>query len=192
MNKYLNLALYYTFLFLLFFIFSYIYYTNQNNNQILNNYLLIENKNLKSKIDESPNLDYPDYHTATIFLGNLYNQHTFFIKSNYAAINNLPVLNEFGLIGLTSNSTLNLTSNLSLSVILNNTYAIHENHYLTIPSNVKIEVGDPVYTSGLTSIPAHILVGYVKSFYEENNTFQVTLEYLPITSPSCLILTGAK
>ncbi len=96
------------------------------------------------------------------------------------------VVSEDGVIGLlnkvsTNSSTVMLLTNssISLSVKINGAYGILSSTDNTIVvQNIKlnqdIAVGDAVYTSGLTSIPGDMLVGYVSDI----KTDSLGLEYL--------------
>lgn len=96
------------------------------------------------------------------------------------------VLNELGLIGIVAktypnSSEVSLLTNpaINLSVKIGSAYGILEaKDTKIIVKNIKlnheINVGDSVYTSGLTNIPANILIGNVKDIKKDN----LDLEYL--------------
>lgn len=96
------------------------------------------------------------------------------------------VVSEDGVIGLlnkvsANSSTVMLLTNssISLSVKINGAYGILSSTDNTIVvQNIKLDqdiaVGDAVYTSGLTSIPGDMLVGYVSDI----KTDSLGLEYL--------------
>lgn len=96
------------------------------------------------------------------------------------------VLNEFGLIGLVAktysdSSEVALLTNphINLSVKIGSAYGIMEaKDTKIIVKNIKlnheINIGDKVYTSGLTDIPANILIGTVKDIKKDT----LDLEYL--------------
>jgi len=96
------------------------------------------------------------------------------------------VINEKGVIGIIETSDNNssevmlLTNkDINMSVKIKNAYGIltsSNNEVLirNIKLNEEINVGDEIYTSGLTSIPADILIGTVS----EVNTDSLGLEYI--------------
>lgn len=118
--------------------------------------------------------------------------YEFFDKITIAkgANNNLKtgdlVINNFGLVGVISavnqNSSevhLLTNSNINISVKINNSYGIlsardSKLYVKNIKSNSEINVGDSVYTSGLTNIPEAVFVGEVSSITKDN----LELEYI--------------
>ena len=86
--------------------------------------------------------------------------------------------NSSEVILLTNNKT-------SLSVKINNSYGIlsakdSKLYVKNIKSNQKINIGDKIYTSGLTNTPENIYIGEVKNIILDN----LELEYiLEVSSP---------
>ncbi len=102
------------------------------------------------------------------------------------------VVNNEGLIGIVkevhknySKVELLTNSKLNLSVKINNSYGILTSEApKLIIKNLKvgntIEIGDKVYTSGLTSVPENILIGEVKEIKKE----PLGLEYTILVEPA--------
>ena len=90
----------------------------KDNSSVINYLLLNENNSLKKEIKELSNIDYHnyDYVLGKITIKNLYQSNAYFIETSSEVQNNLPVINNIGLIGLYSNSYLVPTSSLNLSV----------------------------------------------------------------------------
>ena len=143
-----------------------------------NNVLELSNNDLKQKLEELSQISYEDYDyiLAKVTIRSLYN-------SQYYFLDNAPVINQFGLIGVTDkNKTLKASQSLKLSVKVNNIIGILEGGILNIEGDFK--VGDKVYTSGLTNMPRNILVGEIKSI----DKGRIKVEYVDNTSNYVAIL----
>lgn len=101
------------------------------------------------------------------------------------------VLNEDGLIGVVSKtyknySTVELLTNneINISVKINDSYGILEsaNNKIKIEDvklNEQINIGDKIYTSGLTSIKPNILIGTVKNVLKGSLELEYEIEVEP-------------
>ncbi len=150
-----------------------------------NNVLELSNNDLKQKLEELSQIAYEDYNyiLAKVTIRSLYNSQYYFLDSAYSFKDNAPVINQFGLIGVTDkNKTLKASQSLKLSVKVNNIIGILEGGILNIEGDFK--VGDKVYTSGLTNMPRNILVGEIKSIDKGS----IKVEYVDNTSNYVAIL----
>ncbi len=146
---------------------------------------------------ESLNIDLPQYNItySKVITRDIYN---FFDKITITKPKNINyqkgslVVNNQGLIGIINKTKKNssevilLTNNkTSLSVKINNSYGIlsakdSKLYVKNIKSNQKINIGDKIYTSGLTNTPENIYIGEVKNIILDN----LELEYiLEVSSP---------
>lgn len=128
---------------------------------IEDNVLRLKVKDLEDELKEITNINYSDYDyvLAKITIKNIYNSQVYFLNCHEDFAENLPVINQFGLIGLTKNDrTMIQVNQLKLSVNVNNSNYILDKGII-VGDNLKIH--DKVYTSGLTNIPKNILVGEV-------------------------------
>ena len=101
------------------------------------------------------------------------------------------VLNEDGLIGVVSKtyknySTVELLTNneINISVKINNSYGILKatNNKIMVEDvklNEQINIGDKIYTSGLTSIKPNILIGTVKNVLKGSLELEYEIEVEP-------------
>lgn len=185
-------------LFIAILIISYVisYYLNyikyDNKDMVELNTLKIENNNLKTQVSELENLYNikplnDNYIISKVILRNIhefYNEIVLSSSSEAIEIGN-AVINEEGLIGLVKDIkdeniyVALLTSNYNVSVKINDTYGNLNNDKVTMLDKYSdIKVGDTVYTSGLTKIPANILVGYVKEVNKTSINTEVTISLL--------------
>jgi cell shape-determining protein MreC len=156
-----------------------------DHNNIINEVLLQENNDLKQELKELSNLDYHDYDYVLghITIKNLYNTNTYFIDTNTSVNENSPVINNEGLIGIYQNHYLITTSNLNLSIKINNNNGILNDNLIKIKSD-NYQIGDKIYTSGLTNIPGNLLVGTIKSITVEENKIVTDIKINYITNNS--------
>ena len=103
------------------------------------------------------------------------------------------VVNERGVVGVVKNvrensSVVSLLTNTdtSLSVKIRDSYGIltsvdEKIIVKNIKLNQEIQVGDAVYTSGLTGIPGDIFIGYVTSIQTDNLELEYIIEVDSIT-----------
>ena len=181
--------LYYLIIIILFIIFDKILYILPGNKDcVINNVLLMENKDLKKEINELTNIDYNDYdyEIGKITYHNLYNSNTYFVEYNSTFDNNI-VLNDNGMIGTVSNHVLTLVKDLSLSVKINNNYGILKDNKISIISG-DYEEGTPIYTSGITSISDEYLIGYVNKVSTSDIESSIDIKYIDINSDYVVIL----
>lgn len=136
------------------------------------------NSNLNISLDKSLVL-------AKVSLRDIYKFFNYLtINTSYHVGNKKAVINEDGLVGVTSNASLKsanvnlITGNNKISVKVNNSYGLLGEYNrktklfkITNISNMdNINKGDTIYTSGLDKIPGNIYVGFVsKVKYNEGN-----------------------
>ena len=119
---------------------------------------------------------------------NFYNEITISKGSNYDIKKGNPVVVDNTLIGVisyvdkkSSKVSLLYNKNVQLSVSVNNTYGIlkSENNKLYVKNiidDTKINVGDVVYTSGLTTIMPNIIIGKVVNIKTSEDKLERILE----------------
>lgn len=169
---------------------NYIKYDNKDVVEI--NTLKIENNNLKDQVKELEKLYNlkpvnENYVISKVILRNIhefYNEIVLLSNSKDVEIGN-AVINEEGLIGLVKDIkdeniyVALLTGNYNVSVKINETYGNLNNERVTMLDKYSdIKIGDTVYTSGLTKVPANILVGYVKEVNKTSINTEVTISLL--------------
>lgn len=172
------------------------YYLNSlkynNHDSIELNALKIENNNLKEQIKELENVNNikpvnDNYIISKVILRNIhefYNEIVVLSDSDKVSIGN-AVINEEGLIGIVKDIkderiyVALLTSNYNISVKINDTYGnLNQEKVTMLDKYSEINIGDTVYTSGLTSIPENIVVGYVKDVNKTSINTEVTISLL--------------
>ena len=82
-----------------------------------NNVLELSNNDLKQKLEELSQIAYEDYNyiLAKVTIRSLYNSQYYFLDSAYSFKDNAPVINQFGLIGVTDkNEILKASQSLKL------------------------------------------------------------------------------
>lgn len=164
----------------------FINYLKFNNKPYLEKEIIsIENNRLKKENEELKeilNIKNSEKIIITKLLSrSLYNYNNEIIIENKVGITvNSAVINENGLIGIVNKVDKNkayvklLSSNFNVSVRINDTYGnlVNKNIEL-LDKYTQINIGDNVYTSNLTNIPADIYIGKVISInYDENNLGQ--------------------
>lgn len=169
---------------------SYLKYNNKDNIELAS--LKIENTNLKEQVKSLENIYNikplnNNYLITRVILRNIhefYNEIVLLSDSNQVKVGN-AVINEEGLIGLVKDIKDDkvyvalLTSNYNISVKINDTYGNLNNKKVTMLDKYSdINIGDIVYTSGLTNIPENILVGYVKEVNKTSINTEVTISLL--------------
>ena len=142
-----------------------------------NNALLIENYNLKKEINnleealnlEKENESYIITKVINRNLYNFYNEITINTK-NIDIKEGTPIINHEGLIGIVDKTEGDishvklLTGKYNISVKVNNTYGNLNNGIITLLDKYEeINIGDKVYTSGLTNIAENIYIGEIES-----------------------------
>ena len=152
-------------------------FQTDNKNELCITILKLENEDLKKEVEELSEITYKDYDftLGKITIKNLYNNGAYFIRPSKPVSNNLPVINNYGLIGIYNNYYLKTTNLLNVSIRINNNNGILDKGVIHIKHDTY-SINDPVYTSGLTSIPPNILVGYVSKIIESSNGIEDTLE----------------
>ena len=117
-----------------------------------------------------------------------YQEITISAGSSSGVHKNDLVVNEEGVIGVvqevyqnTRIVTLLTNPDFELSVKVNGAYGILTSHddevfVKNIKLDEKIEVGDAIYTSGLTSTPGDILIGKVKSVWKDDLELQYLIQ----------------
>lgn len=169
---------------------SYLKYNNKDNIELQT--LKIENTNLKEQVKSLENIYNikplnNNYLITRVILRNIhefYNEIVLLSDSKEIEVGN-AVINEEGLIGLVKDIKDDkvyvalLTSNYNISVKINDTYGNLNNKKVTMLDKYSdINIGDIVYTSGLTNIPENILVGYVKEVNKTSINTEVTISLL--------------
>ena len=148
-----------------------------NYDSVMLNTLKIENDNLRKKvIDLETGLNLMsngDFIISRVLIRDIYKFYDeIIIDSNNVSIGD-AVVNEEGLIGIVSDIRNDksivalLTSDVNVSVSINGVYGVLQNGVVSMLDKYsKINVGDKVYTSGLTLVPGGIYVGEVVSVDE--------------------------
>lgn len=179
MNKKLNIFIYYFIIFFLFISIDRLILLFKINDQkiIVNNIKKYENEDLKNEINELTHIDYNDYNyiLGKITIKKIYNNNTFYINTPMAISDNLAVINNLGFIGLYSNHFLITPNNLNLSIKINDINGVLKDGKISIIKS-NYNVGDKIYTSGLTNIPTNLLIGTVKDVYESSNEIEDIIE----------------
>jgi cell shape-determining protein MreC len=179
MNKKINKYIYYAIviLMLLFAEKIVVMFKNKDDAKVINYTLAEENKSLKAEIKELSNLEFHnyDYILGKITIKKLYQSNTYFIETPTKVANNLPVINNWGLIGLYNNSYLVPTNALNLSIKVDDINGTLKNGLIKISAG-DYNIGDKIYTTGLTNIPGDLLIGYIKSIDKSNNNLEDTIE----------------
>ena len=153
---------------------------NKTLTNLYNNNLSKENKLLKEILDlNSSN----DFLITSSYFSSLYDE----IVINKGCRENIrvgaAVLGEVGLVGIVRNvkenySTVELLENINskLSVKINDYYGIliKDKNELVVTGilSSNMNIGDKVYTSGLTNIPENIYVGIVKEIVNKDDVFE--------------------
>lgn len=153
---------------------------NKTLTNLYNNNLSKENKLLKEILDlNSSN----DFLITSSYFSSLYDE----IVINKGRSGNIrvgaAVLGEVGLVGIVRNvkenySTVELLENINskLSVKINDYYGIliKDKNELVVTGilSSNMNIGDKVYTSGLTNIPENIYVGIVKEIVNKDDVFE--------------------
>lgn len=153
--------------------------------------LQLENASLKKEIEELSNISYTnyDYKIAKILVKNLYNSNTYFLYSNESITPKHPVINKYGLIGITNkNSTLITLNDLTISVKVDGMVGIFRNKKIFLDTNNLPAAETPVYTSGLTNFPTNLKIGRISSCEIKDTGVFCSLEENPIDTVYCLIL----
>lgn len=148
-----------------------------NYDSVMLNTLKIENDNLRKKvIDLETGLNLKsngDFIISRVLIRDIYKFYDeIIIDSNNVSLGD-AVINEEGLIGIVSDIRNDksivalLTSDVNVSVSINGVYGVLQNGVVSMLDKYsKINVGDKVYTSGLTLVPGGIYVGEVVSVDE--------------------------
>lgn len=179
MSKKYKKIIYYVIIAILFLLENRIIllFNYDNKNTLINEILSLENEDLKSEVEELSNMNYNDYSyvIGKITIKSLYGSDSYFIKTNEEVENNLPVINNKGLIGLYNNSYLVSTKTLNLSVKINESIGNLSDGLIHISDGIY-NVGDLIYTSSLSNIKPNLLIGYVKSVKKLDNGIEDILE----------------
>ena len=158
---------------------DYIKYNNKIN--IETKLLQVENEELKQELNDisiALNLKEQniDYKIAKVIKRDLYSFYNEIIINTNETNIGAPVLNEEGMIGIINKIENNysyvslLSSNINISVKINNSYGNFNNNKVTMLDKYKeINIGDKVYTSGLTSIPEGLYIGEVIEIKESKD-----------------------
>lgn len=152
--------------------------------------LKIENNRLKEEIKEISEIEYNDYNyvIGKIIYKDIYDSNKYYIKCNNELDKGLAVINNKGLIGITDE--LNIVNNIdkvSLSIVSNYKIGEYKNGYGYFSNEVNI--GDLVYTSGLTKIPPYLYVGIIKEVNIIDNKYVGKIELVNNDTNYVLILT---
>ena len=190
MNKKIKSIIYFFIIIIMFIITDKILYLfpNKGKNEVINNVLLLENKDLKEKLNELTYLNYHnyDYEIGKITYKNIYDSNSYFIEYNSNFDNNI-VLNDKGMIGIVNNHILTLVKDLSLSIKINDNYGILKDNKISIIKN-NYNIGDEIYTSGLTDINNNYLIGYIKDIKDNDIENIIEIDYIPINTSYVVIL----
>ncbi len=153
------------------------------------NLLLAERDSLKTRLESLTNLNYDAYNYTygKVILRELYNfTEEILIKTSKEVQEGDIVVNKEGVIGIISHYNYHLATvllltnkNTALSIKINGLYGKlkFKNNLIIedIPKD-KINIGDPIYTSGLTKYPEGLLIGKVSKIakYIEVSTQALT------------------
>ena len=91
------------------------------------------------------------------------------------------------MIGLVNNHILTLVKDLSLSVKINDNYGILKDNKINIIKG-NYNIGDKIYTSGLTNINNNYLIGYINNIYENDLENVIEVDYIPIDTSYVVII----
>ena len=184
--KYISIIVIFILLYLVSYKVTSIRY--KDNNIIDNNALIIENNHLKEELNlikEQTNIDYInlEHDIVRVINRDLYNFYNEITINTTDVIEGQAVINSEGLIGIissineySSNVAL-LTANINISVKINDYYGNLKNNNVTmLDTNANINIGDKVYTSGLTKIPKGIYVGEVVNVTSINDNLNKLVE----------------
>ena len=165
---------------------SYLRYNDYDNVKL--NMLEIENKDLKKELNDikeslniTPNDD--NYLITKVInrdIYSFYNEITINGGKDYI-LEGSPVISSEGLIGIVSKVENNksivklLTGNYNISVKINDTYGnLNKGEITLLDKYATINIGDKVYTSGLTNIKEGIYIGDIKEIsLNHDNTSQI-------------------
>lgn len=187
MNNKIKKVLYYLIILLLFLTIDHLVLLFKLNDKkgLENSISFYENADLKEEIEKLSQLKYHDYDyvLGKISVKKLYSRDTYFINVPYTISDNLPVINNTGFIGLYSNHYLIPAKDLTLSIKVNNQNGILTNGHINI-SHGDYQVGDNIYTSGLTNIPENLLIGKINKVnsLETGVTDDLSIEYIENSS----------
>ena len=190
MNKNIKKVIYYIIILILFIVCDKVmyYFKDNKENIVINNILQLEIDSLKNDIEELTKLKYDNYNyiVGKITYKDLYNSDTYFIEYN-EELNNKLVINDKGLIGIVNNHILTKVSDLSLSVKIGDNYGILKDNKIKIV-NGNYNIGDVIYTSGLTSINENIIIGYIKEIKKYELETIILVDYIDIDTNYVLII----
>ena len=179
MSKKYKKIIYYVIIAILFLLENRIIllFNYDNKNTLINEILSLENEDLKSEVEELSNINYNDYSyiIGKITIKSLYGSDSYFIKTNEEVENNLPVINNKGLIGLYNNSYLVPTKTLNLSVKINENIGNLSDGIIHI-SDGNYSIGDLIYTSSLSNIKPNLLIGTIKNVKKLDNGIEDIIE----------------
>ena len=191
MNKRIKKYIYYFIIIVLFLLVDriIILFKIDNKNSIINDILVYENSDLKNEVEELSNINYDDYNyvLGKITVNHLYNNNAIFIKTN-DILDNYPVINDIGLIGIIHNNYLEPINNLNISIKINNNIGMLEKGIIKITKG-DYKINDKIYTSGLTNIPGNILVGTIKSIVNYDLYDEININFIDIKNTYVGILT---
>lgn len=147
---------------------------------VVNKALELQVRDLKEEVEMLSNIDYQDYNyiLAKISIKNLYDSNVYFLDSKEKFANNLAVINNHGLIGITKENYMQSIKDINLSIRINNNYGFLKNSIAYMDNEVQIN--DIVYTSGLTSIPSMLKVGTIKECIEKNSKWECLVNINPV------------
>lgn len=174
-------------IFILFIGFIYLvgyissYFRFDDRDYVLGNVLIEQNRILKKELDDISNLDIngSDYVIGKVLYRDIYSFYNEVVINvgNDKVSSGDAVINSEGLVGVISKVDKNksyvklLSSDYNISVVVNDTYGNLSNGVITLLDKYSdIEVGDIVYTSGLSGIQKGIYIGIVEEVsYDEEN-----------------------
>lgn len=148
----------------------------QENNQILQDYQELLNQK-EMKLPETTSAS-----SKVLFRDPFlfFNEITILKGSEENILKNSAVINQKGLLGIVTDSTkhtskVKLLTNIDtkISVKVKDAYGIlstnnkRENWIDSFTKEVTLQVGDPVFTSGLTEVPGNILIGFVEEITKD-------------------------
>ena len=152
-----------------------------NVGRYLNKEVIKENDDLKKYINLKEEV-YPEYILTKVKYKNIYdfNDEIILYKGSKDKIKKgQAIVNEKGLVGIitkvnknTSQGKLITNKDNKISVKINDNYGILDYDKKLIVSNLldsaQINIGDKVYTSGITNIPGDIYIGKVKEVIKDD------------------------
>lgn len=186
----------------IFNLISYLNYVFTFDNSYSENEILrIENINLKKELKDLLLINDIKYDglniiNAKIITNNLYNNKTVTINKgkNYNLKSDLLVINKNGLIGVITKvyknySTVSLLDNINISVKINDRYYILKYEKELYVDNLdNINKFDMAYTSGISSYPEGVIIGYVYNIVDNKALIKSKVDFESLNYVSIIMV----